>query len=430
MKESIFNSVIKLGNNRLLIYNALSDRFLILRDASSFRGIRNLYESSTSFAKQLCEIGTFINDDKNEVSAVNDIIQRTDNDDTFFMLHINPTLDCNFRCWYCYEKHLKGSMMQSDTLECLKKYIFRTFEKFPKLKKFHLAFFGGEPLMGFASAVKPLIGTSSEKAAEKGIDFAISFTSNGYLITPEIIEYLKQFNCAFQITLDGGESAHNRVRYGKGGEESFRRIIDNIKRLAEADIRCVCRINYTSDNIESTESIYNAFDGKKRKNLEIDFQRVWQDRPAFEYETERDVEIDNFVRKQIRRYEESGFRTSYYKPQGGIWNSCYADKRNHVLVNFNGDVFNCTARDFNTENRSGFLNDVGKIEWKKEYMARRWNCKFIKKVCHKCRIAPLCGGGCRQQAMEHYDSEQCIYGYTEEDKDYIVLNRFENLFVK
>ena len=32
--------------------------------------------------------------------------------DRSFRLTVNPTLECNFACWYCYEKHPQGRMEQ------------------------------------------------------------------------------------------------------------------------------------------------------------------------------------------------------------------------------------------------------------------------------------------------------------------------------
>lgn len=32
-----------------------------------------------------------------------------------YKLVINPTLECNFACWYCYEKHPQGYMSE-DTI--------------------------------------------------------------------------------------------------------------------------------------------------------------------------------------------------------------------------------------------------------------------------------------------------------------------------
>lgn len=40
-------------------------------------------------------------------------------------------------------------------------------------------------------------------------------------------------------------------------------------------------------------------------------------------------------------------------------------------------------------------------------------------------IAPLCGGGCKQRAMENSNRDECIFGYTEADKDRIILDILE-----
>lgn len=36
--------------------------------------------------------------------------------DNHVRITINPTLDCNLKCWYCYEDHLKGSIMNDTTI--------------------------------------------------------------------------------------------------------------------------------------------------------------------------------------------------------------------------------------------------------------------------------------------------------------------------
>ena len=47
------------------------------------------------------------------------MIEYVDNDDSTFELIINPTLDCNFHCWYCYENHLKGSKMDEGIVSAI-----------------------------------------------------------------------------------------------------------------------------------------------------------------------------------------------------------------------------------------------------------------------------------------------------------------------
>lgn len=45
--------------------------------------------------------------------------------DSNYRLTINPTLNCNFSCWYCYESHNKKSMSE-ETLQNALKFIQRT----------------------------------------------------------------------------------------------------------------------------------------------------------------------------------------------------------------------------------------------------------------------------------------------------------------
>ena len=108
---------------------------------------------------------------------------------------------------------------------------------------------------------------------------------------------------------------------------------------------------------------------------------------------------------------------------------CYGDKRNHVLINYNGDVYSCTARDFTGQNRTGYLNKKGIIEWSID-IDERFAKKFCKPICHRCRIAPICGGGCIQKTIELEQNPNCPFGYTEKDIDQVILDRFEFFFIK
>lgn len=108
-----------------------------------------------------------------------------------------------------------------------------------------------------------------------------------------------------------------------------------------------------------------------------------------------------------------------------VRNSCYGDKLNHILINYNGDVFACTARDFSQENRIGFIDANGVIHYDTDTVAKRNNLKLSKKICKSCRIAPLCGGGCKQRASESPDGDKCTFNYTDEEIDNMILDIFE-----
>jgi uncharacterized protein len=113
-----------------------------------------------------------------------------------------------------------------------------------------------------------------------------------------------------------------------------------------------------------------------------------------------------------------------------VTNSCYADKKNSAVINFNGDIFKCTARDFTNVKREGYIDVKGEVIWENDSLNRRLNAKFNNKPCLSCRIMPLCNGGCSQHALDHLGvDEYCVYSFDEKEKDKIVTLKFEEKFL-
>lgn len=112
-----------------------------------------------------------------------------------------------------------------------------------------------------------------------------------------------------------------------------------------------------------------------------------------------------------------------------IFSPCYAESKYQALINYNGDVYKCSARDFSQANKDGVLHENGVIEWDINKKIKREETLLNRKICQDCRISPLCGGGCSQLRIES-NGTNCTYNYTEEDKDDLILSRFENLYIK
>lgn len=431
MKYSRYNSILKVDENHHILYSAMSDQFIILKQ-SAYQDIfaydaNSLAEHNKKLYSQMLSVKGIVDDLCDEKQLVLNKIKRTDNDDTAYHLHINPTVDCNFRCWYCYEEHVKGSKMTPEVLVSVKKLISNILNNQINLKTFNLSFFGGEPLMYFNVIAKPLIEHVNTLCLPKDIKVNLHFTSNGFLLNNTIIDFLRDKNVCFQITLDGGKNTHDSTRYTKKGLGSYDVIIRNIKRLVEANSYVILRINYTSSNIFNVSSVLNDLCDIKnyyKRNITVDFQKVWQDNDA-----EKNDAVIQCLNENIRLFSSEGFRVSSHKVLDSVTNSCYGDKRYHALINYNGEVFKCTARDFTSQNRSGYLSSNGTIMWEQDSLEKRLALKFSKSSCHKCRIAPLCGGGCCQRAHESKYGEQCMYSYSESDIDQIIYNRFEFMFI-
>ena len=98
----------------------------------------------------------------------------------------------------------------------------------------------------------------------------------------------------------------------------------------------------------------------------------------------------------------------------------------HFIVNYNGDLYKCSARDFTKENREGILTSDGDLEWN-EKRALRERIKYGNSACMACRIYPLCHGGCSQGKLDQQGVNGCIKHYTELNKVKIIRDRLEFL---
>lgn len=431
MKYAKYISTIPVEEKHTLLYNALSGKFVVIRN-KVFDDIKTLpFELLASdfptVYKQCVEAGIIVDDALDEVALLEERIKQADNNSDNFILHINPTLDCNFNCWYCYENHVPHSRMKEDMVVATKSFIGSVL-KGPEIKSFSLVFFGGEPLFHFDKVSKEIIGHAAAECAKSGVRFHVNFTSNGALITEDIVKFLSQYPCGFQITLDGGKPYHDKTRFGKNGVGSFDTIVKNIKLLLQTGINVIVRINYTAANIDSVLTVFDSFKNiseAEKKFARFDFQRVWQDRNDNVFDdTEKKI---TWIRNIFR---DAGFAVITNYILQGVVQSCYGDKINHLLVNYNGDVYGCTARDFNKENRIGYIDLSGVVHFDKQKLEIRNNSKLSKAICKSCRIAPLCCGGCKQRAMEGLSFESCTFGYSEEKKDRIILDIFEHSFMQ
>lgn len=430
MKPSIYNSVISVAGEHTLVYNAMTGKFVAIKKrimTSDDLKPDMLSESNPTLYDQLVDSGAFVDDAIDEPALVREEIRKADNNTDEYILHVNPTLDCNFRCWYCYENHLNGSRMSSDTLEAVKRFIARTVGSNPSIKRFSLGFFGGEPLMYFAKIARPLIEAADKVCKDNGVSLHVNFTTNAGLLTDSMTEFLKNYACGFQITLDGGEADHDKTRFWKNGSGSYRLIINNVKKLARNGMNVILRINFTSENIDSASTVADFFsdlDEKSRRYISVDLQRVWQDRKDRFDETEEKAAA---LRAELRK---EGFTVHTNHLAHTVRQSCYGDKVNHILINYNGDLYGCTARDFNRDNRIGTLSPDGETVFEEEKHFLRENAKYSKEFCYFCRIAPICGGGCKQRAVESCDPNGCHLGHTDRDKDKMILDIFEHSFCR
>lgn len=410
MKYSIFNNIIDISEKTAVIYNALSDKTLFL--SKQKLSVLDLSDMDDNLYKTMKKNHFIVDDDCNETKEyINEVLEAEKNSPLIHLL-INPTIDCNFRCWYCYESH-KKSQMSEETISKVKKLILSIFQEGKDLQ---ISWFGGEPMMYYKQVIIPILQYVKVIAKQYNRVFYTNMTTNGFLFTTEKIKELVEYNFnGVQITLDGNKEKHDQIRFSRNGVGSYDRIIKNIKNLAENGIAITLRINCTESNIDSMADIassFNTFADEYKKHINVDLHIVWQESRA--------QNIKEKMGDIVKAFVNDGFTAS----KMSFRDFCYGDKRSSCVINYNGNIFKCTAVDFDNIQRDGYLNEEGRIIWENNSLEKRMASRFKNTPCLSCRIYPLCHGGCTKQSLNN-TSEYCIHGFNENEKDKVVLDRIE-----
>lgn len=408
-------------------YNALSNEFIIIdkelfelyKAAVNEKNISGLEEIHPSFFNHIKDRGFIIDKNVDEIKSIKEMVTTIDEDDEAYQLIINPTMNCNFKCWYCYETHIKDSKMSSITIDKIISFINKILEN-KNLKKFHLSWFGGEPLLYYDKTILPILQKIHPLFKLKNIEFSSNFTTNGLLINENILADCTLFGIDhFQITLDGHRERHNKVRFINKERGSYDEIVNNIKLTLKSRINVTVRINISEETLnDKVTEIINDFSDlslENRKFLIFSFHKVWQE--------EKNIEKE--MSKLIDKFKTHKLSTQTIDEIDHVRNPCYADKKNQATINYNGEVFKCTARDFKSENKEGVLQNDGSVLWNEKYY-ERMNIKFKNKPCLNCKILPICNGSCSQLALENKNEEYCVHDFDEDKKTTLVKNMFLN----
>lgn len=406
MKLSIFNNRIPLSDNTDLLFNSFTEEGIIIEKKMNL----SLIEMSSEFITILIKRGFLVDDEIDEYKKVYDIFKKNYTNDNIFKLTINPTLNCNFRCWYCYESHSTNSIMSIECLEKVKRSINWLSKKY---KEIELAFFGGEPFLQYTNIVKPLIEYIDILSHNNQFKYQVTFTTNGYLLTKDIIKELTHYNIGIsQITLDGGPDSHNKTRISKK-KDSFFTIVKNIKKMVESDLPILLRINVTKDNIEDASKIVNYFKdipNEKKIKIKVLVQQVWQD-------------IKNDIIDEIWSLY-SDFMDIGISPWPRRFNFyhdfCYADKLHSAVINYDGKIHKCTAINFDEKEPDGILSENGEIHIEEVFNLRLTK-RRLNQLCKRCRILPVCNGGCSKNIDQAKIRDYCLHP-SEKDKNNVVKN--------
>lgn len=180
---------------------------------------------------------------------------------------IMTTLDCNARCFYCYQmgRNKSRAHMSADTAAAVADFIARTHTG----KKVKLHWYGGEPLYNAS-----VIDIICAELAARGIDFTSDMITNGYLLDDAVCDRIAAWRLTgVQISLDGTEEVYNRAKsyIHKEDPSPYRRVLSNIERALDHGLGVNIRVNIDYHNAEDifalAKELAPRFAGRKRLSI-------------------------------------------------------------------------------------------------------------------------------------------------------------------
>ena len=134
--------------------------------------------------------------------------------------------DCNLRCGYCFaDTGDFGGHRALMSKEVAQKAIEFAIKGSKKRHNLELDLFGGEPLMNMP-VVKFIVDYVRKREKETGKNIKLTLTTNGTLLTDEIVTYLNDNRVMLVLSLDGSKKTHDHMR-PYPAVEGFKKVIES-----------------------------------------------------------------------------------------------------------------------------------------------------------------------------------------------------------
>jgi uncharacterized protein len=143
------------------------------------------------------------------------------------------TDDCTLRCRYCFVRGRRtGGSVSYMTSTTARKAVDFYFSRASHSEKSAVFFYGGEPLLHF-ELIRDCVAYAESRAERRAGDFGFTITTNGTLLTEEILDFLIHKDIGLAVSLDGPADIHDRYRTSEDGKPSHALVMGNLERIRE-----------------------------------------------------------------------------------------------------------------------------------------------------------------------------------------------------
>ncbi len=401
LKQSEYNFIYDdLGKDQIVMYNSFTGALAVVKE-EQYRQFTAYLESGKeiedkTFLDNLLKCGYLLPAEVDERFLIKTKMLSGRFNSRVLSLTIAPTMACNFRCVYCFEQgHYGNRLMDEKTQESIIQFVKKYL---PKIEHLNIVWFGGEPLLGM-SVVKNLSKELIKLCEEKEVKYTAIMVTNGYLLTKEVAEKLKEWRLSsLQVTVDGPKEIHDSRKPLLNGGGTYDVIMENLKQV-KGILPISLRINVDLDNISAADEVMKSLkesdilDGvSPYLGLVIPYNDNYQEEKCFSDEMYSKYNLQFLLKNDIPLMK------TYPRPRG---NYCVADFCNGWVIDEVGNMYKCW-NDIGIPEKS-----VGNINLGDNYLQRTDLLQeyssfdpMTYEECKDCKMLPTCLGGCPHNRAE------------------------------
>ena len=253
----------------ILIFNTLSGSLYELepdyrKSLESLQNGSDLDESDMVRLTEMAEEGYVVEDEETEKDMViHNIRAAAYGNSPVVKATVVTTMACNLACKYCFESGMeKSPTMDRETAQLVFDQIVKRAQD-PSVKAIDIDYYGGEPLLNM-DIIRFLSKKFQEWCEENKKTYGFTMTTNGTLLTPEVVERLKPLGFqGARITIAGVREIHDARRPYKNGKGfSFDTIMKNLTNTV--DMLPITLVNVCSkESIRQLPSLLDELEEKQ-----------------------------------------------------------------------------------------------------------------------------------------------------------------------
>ena len=401
LKESAYNFIYDdLGKDQIVFYNSRTGALAVVHEDQykQYKGFQETGQEieDAEFLKNLLKCGYLLPAEVDEKFLIKTNMMQGRYNKNLLSLTIAPTMACNFRCIYCFEKgHYGNSLMDGETQIALMNFIKSHLDG---VKNINVTWFGGEPLLGM-SVIESLSEQIIALCEEKELQYQAGIITNGYLLTPENAEKLKKYNVRYaQVTVDGPKEIHNERRPTVNGQGTYDVIMNNLKSICGI-LHVHLRINVDIKNIELANEVVSHL--KQENMLEYIHPYLGLVIPYNgTYEADKCLTNELYSKYNLYFMKKNNipFQTTYPRPRG---NHCVSDFYNGWVFDEKGYLYKCWNDIGEISKAVGNINFGENSLQSTKLISEYSSCDFFEDPkCKECKLLPVCMGGCPHSRVE------------------------------